>query len=66
MQEPRNISLANYSFIGTTKSNLEEILSIDYSTVCGLKMLFMGSSTGMLLVDGDSKALENVLVKLIH
>lgn len=56
-------SLANYSFfMGTTNSNLEEILSIDYSTVCGLK-IFMGSSTGDMLVD-DSKALENVFSKV--
>ncbi len=56
-------SLANYSFfMGTTNSNLDEILSIDYSKVCGLK-IFMGSSTGDMLVD-DAKALENIFSKV--
>lgn len=44
-------SLANYSFfMGGTNHNLEETLKVDYSKVCGLK-LFMGSSTGDMLVD---------------
>lgn len=44
-------SLANYSFyMGGTNHNLEETLLVDYSRVCGLK-LFMGSSTGDMLVD---------------
>lgn len=44
-------SLANYSFfMGGTNHNLEETLKVDYSSVCGLK-LFMGSSTGDMLVD---------------
>jgi dihydroorotase len=52
-------SLANYSFfMGTTNYNLSEILSIDYKTVCGVK-IFMGSSTGDMLVD-NVQALENV------
>lgn len=55
-------SLANYSFyMGTTNSNIEDLLSIDYKTVCGIK-IFMGSSTGDMLVD-DPKALENVFSK---
>ncbi len=50
-------SLANYSFyIGASNDNLEEVLQVDVSTVCGLK-IFMGSSTGNLLVD-DQKILE--------
>jgi dihydroorotase len=45
------VSLANYSFfMGGTNHNLEEALKVDYSKVCGLK-LFMGSSTGDMLVD---------------
>lgn len=45
------VSLANYSFfMGTTNDNLEEILKVDYSKVCGVK-IFMGSSTGNMLVD---------------
>lgn len=44
-------SLANYSFfMGGTNHNLEETLKVDYSNVCGLK-IFMGSSTGDMLVD---------------
>lgn len=44
-------SLANYSFfMGGTNHNLDETLKVDYSKVCGLK-LFMGSSTGDMLVD---------------
>lgn len=44
-------SLANYSFfMGGTNHNLEEALKVDYSKVCGLK-IFMGSSTGDMLVD---------------
>lgn len=50
-------SLANYSFyMGGTNGNLEETLKVDYKTVCGLK-LFMGSSTGDMLVD-NTKTLE--------
>lgn len=50
-------SLANYSFyMGGTNVNLEETLKVDYKNVCGLK-LFMGSSTGDMLVD-DGKTLE--------
>lgn len=52
-------SLANYSFyIGATNDNLEEVLGIDTSEVCGIK-LFMGSSTGNMLVDSDG-ALESL------
>ncbi|MBS1558714.1 MAG: dihydroorotase [Bacteroidetes bacterium] len=50
-------SLANYSFfIGASNDNLEEVLKTDVANVCGLK-IFMGSSTGNLLVD-DEKTLE--------
>lgn len=52
-------SLANYSFfMGTSNDNLEEVLKTDIKSVCGLK-IFMGSSTGNLLVD-DPKVLESV------
>jgi dihydroorotase len=44
-------SLANYSFfIGASNDNLDEVLKTDLKKVCGLK-IFMGSSTGNLLVD---------------
>ncbi len=52
-------SLANYSFyLGTTNSNIEEIKRVNPETICGVK-IFMGSSTGDMLVD-DPKALEDV------
>ncbi|MBS1487735.1 MAG: dihydroorotase [Bacteroidetes bacterium] len=50
-------SIANYSFfIGASNDNLEEVLRTDIKNVCGLK-IFMGSSTGNLLVDNE-KTLE--------
>ncbi len=58
----KEVSLANYSFyMGGTNVNLEETLKVDYKTVCGLK-LFMGSSTGDMLVD-NSKTLEGFFSK---
>ena len=48
-----NISLANYSFyMGTSQDNWEEVLKTNdkKNEVCGIK-IFMGSSTGNLLVD---------------
>jgi len=52
-------SLANYSFfMGAANDNLEEVLKTDKNTVCGIK-IFMGSSTGNMLVD-NSKTLENL------
>ena len=39
-------SFTNYSFyLGATNTNLDEVLRIDPTSVCGIK-LFMGSSTG--------------------
>ncbi len=44
-------SVVNYSFyIGATKNNLDEISEIDPKRTCGIK-LFMGSSTGDMLLD---------------
>jgi dihydroorotase len=44
-------SLANYSFyLGATNDNLSEVVKTDPKKVCGIK-LFMGSSTGNMLVD---------------
>jgi dihydroorotase len=44
-------SLANYSFyMGASNDNLDEVLRTDPQRVCGIKV-FMGSSTGNLLVD---------------
>lgn len=56
-------SLANYSFfMGGTNHNLEETLKVDYSKVCGLK-IFMGSSTGDMLVD-HQEVLEGFFEKV--
>lgn len=47
-------SLANYSFyMGASNDNLEEVLKTDARTVCGVKV-FMGSSTGNMLVDNEA------------
>ncbi len=44
-------SLANYSFfMGASNDNYEEVMKTDPTQVCGLK-IFMGSSTGNMLVD---------------
>jgi dihydroorotase len=44
-------SLANYSFyIGATNKNIDELRATDKNNVCGIKV-FMGSSTGNMLVD---------------
>ncbi len=47
-------SLANYAFfIGATNNNIDTLRDTDYTQVPGVK-LFMGSSTGNMLVDDDS------------
>jgi len=47
-------SITNYSFyLGATNTNIEEVLMVDHSSVCGIK-LFMGSSTGNMLVDNEN------------
>lgn len=47
------VSLANYSFfMGASNDNLEEVLKTDEKNVCGVK-IFMGSSTGNMLVDNE-------------
>ncbi|MEH6658897.1 dihydroorotase [Leeuwenhoekiella marinoflava] len=47
-------SYANYSFMfGGTNDNLDEIKKVDKTKVAGLK-LFLGSSTGNMLVDDES------------
>ena len=51
-------SFVNYSFyIGATNDNLDELLNADPSDVCGIK-LFMGSSTGNMLVDNETTLRE--------
>ena len=44
-------AFANFSFyMGATNNNLDELRKVDPRTVCGVKV-FMGSSTGNMLVD---------------
>lgn len=53
------VSAANYSFyMGATNNNLDEVLKTDPTKVCGIKV-FMGSSTGNMLVD-DEKTLSEI------
>lgn len=58
-QHAAEVSAANYSFyMGATNNNLEEVLKTDPSKVCGIKV-FMGSSTGNMLVD-DQETLSEI------
>ena len=52
-------SLANYSFfMGASNENIEEVLKTDPKCVAGIK-IFMGSSTGNMLVD-DQEVLNSI------
>ena len=52
-------SIANFSFfMGASNDNLAEVLKTNPTNVCGIKV-FMGSSTGNMLVDNE-KALEGL------
>ena len=58
----RESSHANYSFyLGATNQNIEQIRHADRNRICGIK-LFMGSSTGNMLVD-DPSALERIFAE---
>ncbi len=55
-------SLANYSFfMGASNENLDEVLKTDSKHVAGVK-IFMGSSTGNMLVD-DKQVLNDIFSK---
>lgn len=57
-----DVSLANYSFfMGASNTNLDQVLATDPVNVCGIKV-FMGSSTGDMLVD-DRSVLEKIFSK---
>lgn len=50
-QRAAEVSFANYSFLmGVTNDNMDELMRVNPRNVAGLKM-FMGSSTGNMLVD---------------
>jgi dihydroorotase len=56
-------SIANYSFyMGASNDNLEEVLKTNPENVCGVKV-FMGSSTGNMLVD-ERSTLEGLFSKV--
>jgi dihydroorotase len=58
-----NSSLANYSFfMGASNDNLEEVLQTNHQNVCGIK-IFMGSSTGNMLVD-KAEVLESLFSRV--
>ena len=58
-QRAAEVSRANYSFfMGASNDNLKEVVKTDPKRVCGIKV-FMGSSTGNMLVDSQV-ALENL------
>lgn len=58
-QRAEQCSLSNYSFfMGASNDNIEEVLKTNAENVCGIKV-FMGSSTGNMLVDNE-KTLEGI------
>ncbi|MDX5405368.1 MAG: dihydroorotase, partial [Bacteroidota bacterium] len=58
-------SIANYSFnLGATNENLDELKKASKKTIAGIK-IFMGSSTGNMLVD-DRKVLEQIFSEVDH
>ncbi len=66
LQDKYNIaeqsSIANYSFfMGASNENIEDVLKTNHKDVCGVKV-FMGSSTGNMLVDNE-KTLTNIFSK---
>jgi len=61
-QRAKEVSMANYSFyLGATNDNMEEIRKLDPALNCGLKV-FMGSSTGNMLVDRP-ESLEEIFAE---
>lgn len=61
-QRASEVSLANYSFfMGASNDNIAEVLKTNPANVCGIK-IFMGSSTGNMLVD-KKEVLEEIFSK---
>ncbi|CAI8293788.1 MAG: Dihydroorotase [Owenweeksia sp. TMED14] len=59
------VSWANYSFnLGATNDNLEELKLASKENIAGIK-IFMGSSTGNMLVD-DQMAIERIFSEVDH
>ncbi|MDX2361009.1 MAG: dihydroorotase [Crocinitomicaceae bacterium] len=58
-QRASEVSIANYSFnMGATNDNLEELKKVSKKNIAGIK-IFMGSSTGNMLVDAQ-KTLDGI------
>ena len=58
-QDAATKSIVNYSFyFGATNNNADDLAKLDKTRVCGVK-LFMGSSTGNMLVD-QMETLKNI------
>lgn len=63
MEHAAECSLANYSFyLGATNDNISELRKLDNKNVCGVKV-FMGSSTGNMLVDKE-KSLQAIFAEI--
>jgi dihydroorotase len=61
-QRAAQVSPANYSFfMGVSNDNAEEVLKTPAESVCGIK-IFMGSSTGNMLVD-QRKVLDKLFAE---
>lgn len=59
----RDKCLCNYAFfIGATADNIDQLKEADYARIPGVK-LFMGSSTGNMLVD-DSSAISRIFAEV--
>ena len=56
-------AFANYAFyFGATNTNIDQLRALDKNLVCGVKV-FMGSSTGNMLVD-DEETLRNIFSEI--
>ena len=56
-------AFANYAFyFGATNTNIDQLRALDKNLVCGVKV-FMGSSTGNMLVD-DEDTLRNIFSEI--
>lgn len=63
MARAAEVCEVNYGFfIGAAADNIEEVLRADYSRIPGVK-LFLGSSTGNMLLDSEEK-LEELFAKV--
>lgn len=62
-QRASEVSPANYSFfMGASNDNYDEVMKTNSQTVCGVK-IFMGSSTGNMLVD-NTNTLEHLFANV--